>query len=61
MEEEFENDRPFILGGLLSLVCNVLGILPSIKIAPDQLPRMSDFANCGEAVYKILEEIKENF
>ena len=53
MEEEFENDRPFILGGLLSLVCNVLDILPSIKIAPDQLPRMSDFAYCGEAVYKI--------
>ena len=61
MEEEFENDRPFILGGLLSLVCNVLDILPSIKIAPDQLPRMSDFAYCGEAFTKFLEKIKENF
>ena len=61
MEEEFENDRPFILGGLLSLVCNVLDILPSIKIAPDQLPRMSDFAYCGEAVYKIFGRDKGEF
>ena len=61
MEEEFENDRPFILGGLLSLVCNVLDILPLIKIAPDQLPRMSDFAYCGEAVYKIFGRDKGEF
>ena len=53
MEEEFNDDRPYILGGLLELVSKVLDKLPSINIAPDKLPRMSDFAYCGEAVYQI--------
>ena len=61
IEEELNYDRPLILGGLLSLVCNVLDILPSIKIAPDQLPRMSDFSYCGEAVYKIFGRDKGEF
>ena len=61
IEEELNYDRPLILGGLLSLVCNVLDILPSIKIASDQLPRMSDFAYCGEAVYKIFGRDKGEF
>ena len=50
------------------LLSNVLQRLPSIKINPFSLPRMSDFAYCGEAVYQIhgkasgefLKDFKEN-
>ena len=41
-----------MLGGLLDLLCVVLKLLPDIKITPIKLPRMADFAICGEAVYK---------
>ena len=66
--EDFNKDRPQILAGLLDLVSNVLQRLPSIKINPFSLPRMSDFAYCGEAVYQIhgkasgefLKDFKEN-
>ena len=66
--EDFNKDRPQILAGLLDLLSNVLQRLPSIKINPFSLPRMSDFAYCGEAVYQIhgkasgefLKDFKEN-
>ena len=53
MEEEFNDDRPYILGGLLELVSKVLDKLPSINVAPDKLSRMTGFAYSGEAVYQI--------
>ena len=66
--EDFNKDRPQILAGLMDLLSNVLQRLPSIKINPFSLPRMSDFAYCGEAVYQIhgkasgefLKDFKEN-
>ena len=42
-----------MLGGLLDLLSVVLKLLPDIKISPRKLPRMADFAICGEAVYKV--------
>ena len=68
LKDEFEKDLPTILVGLLDLLSKVLNLLPSIKISPKQLPRMGDFAHCGEAVYqvygnepgKFLSDFKEN-
>ena len=52
IENAYEKDWPDMLGGLLDLLSVVLKLLPDIKISPRKLPRMADFAICGEAVYK---------
>lgn len=50
LEEGFKLARPALLGALLDLFSRALSILPSVKISPDSLPRMADFAVLGEAV-----------
>ena len=51
MKEAFEADRPHILAGILDLLSKVMVRLPGVNIHPKRLPRMADFALCGEAVY----------
>ena len=54
MLQDFENDRPYILAGILDTFSKVLSKLPDIKIDPQKLPRMGDFALIGEALYQVM-------
>ena len=45
---------PSIMGGLLDLFVLTLAELPKVTIAPDQLPRMADFAYLGEAMHRCM-------
>ena len=58
LKQEFENDLPCILGGLLTIFVNTLVVLPGIRI--EKLPRMADFVLLGEAVHKALH-ISQSF
>ena len=53
IEERFEAVQPALLGAILDLFVKVLAALPKVKIAPERLPRMADFAALGEAVYTV--------
>jgi hypothetical protein len=53
MEVRFEAAQPKLLGALLDLFVKVLAMLPSVSIAPEQRPRMADFAALGEAVFRV--------
>jgi hypothetical protein len=53
IETRFEAAQPALLGALLDLFVKVLAILPSVSIAPEQRPRMADFAALGEAVFRV--------
>lgn len=53
MEVRFEAAQPALLGALLDLFVKVLATLPSVSIAPEQRPRMADFAALGEAVFTV--------
>ncbi|MBI3157767.1 MAG: hypothetical protein HYZ20_20515 [Burkholderiales bacterium] len=53
MEARFEAAQPALLGALLDLFVKVLAALPSVVIAPEQRPRMADFAALGEAVFRV--------
>ena len=50
IEEQFAAEQPKLVGALLDLFARVLAMLPSVVIAPEQRPRMADFAALGEAV-----------
>lgn len=52
LQRRFEEAKDGIFGGLLDLFSKVLSLLPAIKIAPRDLPRMADLALLGEAVYR---------
>jgi hypothetical protein len=52
MDEEFDKDLPHILGGLLTIFSNTLGLLPDTQI--NDLPRMADFVLLGEAMMKAM-------
>ena len=53
MEDRFEAAQPQLLGALLDLFVQVLAVLPSVEIAHEHRPRMTDFALLGEAVFRI--------
>lgn len=53
MEARFEAAQPALLGALLDLFVKVLAMRPSVSIAPEQRPRMADFAVLGEAVFRV--------
>ncbi len=53
MEARFEAAQPKLMGALLDLFVKVLAALPSVSIAPEQRPRMADFAALGEAVFRV--------
>ena len=53
IETRFEAAQPALVSALLDLFVKVLATLPSVAIAPEQRPRMADFAALGEAVYRV--------
>ena len=53
IETRFEAAQPALVGALLDLFVQVLAALPSVVIAPEQRPRMADFAALGEAVFRV--------
>lgn len=53
MDEKFASAQPKLLGALLDLFVKVLAMLPSVSIAPEDRPRMADFALLNEAVYRV--------
>jgi hypothetical protein len=54
MEHRFESAQAKLLGALLDLFVMALAKLPSVTIAPNERPRMADFAALGEAVFMSL-------
>ena len=53
IEIRFEAAQPALVGALLDLFAKVLAALPGVVIAPEQRPRMADFAALGEAVVRV--------
>jgi hypothetical protein len=53
IESDFNEVQAQLLGALLELFTRVLAKLPSIVIAPENRPRMADFAALGEAVFMV--------
>lgn len=53
IETRFEAAQPALVGALLDLFVKVLAALPGVVIAPEQRPRMADFAALGEAVFRV--------
>lgn len=56
VETQFERKQPMLLGALLDLFVKVLAELPSVVIAPQDRPRMADFAILGQAVYRVFRK-----
>jgi len=57
--QEFENERPQIVGGIFDAVAKAMQIKPSIRL--DSLPRMADFVMWGCAIADALGYAKEQF
>lgn len=57
--KEFEEARPYILGGLFDALAGAMKIYPSVKL--DKLPRMADFCRWGYAVAEALGAQGETF
>ena len=53
LKTRFDTEKGRIFGALLTLFSQVLKVLPSIELEPQDLPRMADFAFLGEAVYRV--------
>ena len=54
--EQFEQDLPYILGGLFSVISKALKIYPEVEkdLDGEELPRMADFTLWGEAIARAL-------
>ena len=50
--QEFEEERPYILGCFFDVLSKAMGLYPSIKL--DNLPRMADFMRWGVAIARAL-------
>ncbi|MDO9183441.1 MAG: hypothetical protein Q7U04_13585 [Bacteriovorax sp.] len=59
LQEKFQTDLPYLIGGIYSLLADVLERLP--KISHHNLPRMTDYARIGIAVEQILGMEKGSF
>ena len=51
LADQWRNELPAILGALLDLLVDILGVLPSIHL--DELPRMADFARVLAALDRV--------
>lgn len=56
---EFEQDLPFILGGIFDTLSKAMKIFPTVHL--DKLPRMADFARWGYAVGEAFGGYGETF
>jgi hypothetical protein len=61
VERRFQESQPALLGALLDLFSEVLGLLPRVAVTRDRLPRMADFAQLGEAVFQAHGELAGAF
>ena len=52
IDAAFAADAGAIFGGLLDLFVDALAMLPAVEIAPQELPRLADFALLGEAMHR---------
>lgn len=52
LEQDFADHRSSIFGGVLDLLARALGELQTVRAEPLKLPRMADFAQLGEAMYR---------
>jgi len=57
--KDFENERPYILGGIFDALSRAMGIYPSVKL--ETLPRMADFMRWGTAIAQALGHDKQQF
>jgi hypothetical protein len=57
--EEFEKERPRIIGGIFDAVVKAMQIKPSVKL--DMLPRMADFVVWGCAIAEALGYTQQQF
>jgi len=57
--QEFEQDRPFILGAIFDALAGALRIYPQVKLPA--LPRMADFAQWGYAIMEAVSNSGEKF
>ncbi|MHB1529371.1 MAG: hypothetical protein ACYCXT_08110 [Acidiferrobacteraceae bacterium] len=54
LQHQVTEAAPGVMGAILDLFSAALAVLPSVKIAPADLPRMADFAKLGEAIARVL-------
>ena len=57
--QEFEEERPYLLGCFFDALSKAMGIYPSVRL--DNLPRMADFMRWGVAIAKSLGYEADNF
>ncbi|KAA3659373.1 MAG: hypothetical protein DWQ10_08985, partial [Calditrichaeota bacterium] len=57
--QQFEQEKPAIMGGIFNTLVKTLHIMPTIKL--QKYPRMADFAVWGCAIAQALGETKEAF
>lgn len=57
--QEFEEERPYILGCFFDVLSKAMGLYPSIKL--NNLPRMADFMRWGVAITKALGYEADDF
>jgi hypothetical protein len=57
--QEFEKDRPYILGAIFDVLAKALQIYPDVKLPA--LPRMADFATWGYAIMEAVGGMGEAF
>lgn len=56
---EFDNDIPYILGGIFDTLSKAMKIYPTLKL--ERLPRMADFARWGYAIGEALGGLGDEF
>lgn len=57
--QEFERDRPYILGAIFDVLAKALQIYPNVKLPA--LPRMADFAQWGYAIMEAVSGSGDEF